>query len=485
MAGARPTLTGVTSSASRGGLFDESNIASPVSGADVQGTVVNDSEITLSITIDGNTETGSFRTNAATDMTVPFTFTNIGGGSSTGTAMGTVFDGGFDPATGILTLNRTDGFSDIVITGFTFTPRTNEEIETIANTQIGAADIQNLNNVPNPTPGTTDNQLLAWDGTSSNITYVPLPTANVDQASFSSSGSTVEIGPGVGGAAVNLEARPEWEGNTGRTPTGATPVTGDVEVARMILHEDTGLVLTETSTGVYTIRAAMAAPVAAPTPEATTPPPSSALDENPPIVSTITLEGGSTLSNVDANGMTVAPVAATVTDPTGTQVPGVVVAGTDGGTTATVTIPMGGADAPGNYNIDVTTYVESSTGLVTEETDMVVANRPIPFFHSRTEPTTETMLRAGTIGMNAQNEIIAWPGSFTVSAPGSGLIYLSVLNTIVPQSTAFADQANFPVRVSFVREITVTLADMSTRSYNVFRMPGGTGQLISNFRIAR
>ena len=40
MAGARPTLTGVTDDASRGGLFVQSNVANPVSGADVTGTVI-------------------------------------------------------------------------------------------------------------------------------------------------------------------------------------------------------------------------------------------------------------------------------------------------------------------------------------------------------------------------------------------------------------------------------------------------------------
>ena len=43
---ANPTLQGITDDASRGGLFARSNVVNPVSGVDVNGTVINDSTIT-------------------------------------------------------------------------------------------------------------------------------------------------------------------------------------------------------------------------------------------------------------------------------------------------------------------------------------------------------------------------------------------------------------------------------------------------------
>ena len=129
---ANPTLLGTTDDAARGGLFVRSNIANPVSGADINGTIINDSTITLSITINGDTQTQTFTTNQNVDSTESFDFTVAGGGGMT--VDGAVSGGSFDAATGILTLTRTGSQPEITIPGFAF--RTDSEITALANTAI-------------------------------------------------------------------------------------------------------------------------------------------------------------------------------------------------------------------------------------------------------------------------------------------------------------------------------------------------------------
>ena len=112
MAGAQPSLTAITDDASRGGLFVQSNVANPVSGSDIRGEVVNDTTITLSITINGDTQTQSFTTNQAAISTEAFDFTVAGG--TGGTADGVVTGGSFSGNT--LTLTRSGNESDSVRT---------------------------------------------------------------------------------------------------------------------------------------------------------------------------------------------------------------------------------------------------------------------------------------------------------------------------------------------------------------------------------
>ena len=251
MAGATPTLTAITTEASRGGLFDRSNVANPVSGADVQGTIINDSTITLAFTINGEVQPPqSFTTNQAADSTLPFNFTIAGTG---GTATGAVNGGSFDSATSTLTLTRSGGESDITITGFTFQQRTDAEINTLADARIAAASISDLINVDNlGVAGTTARVNPLGTG----IEFVASPPATVSPASFSSQDMTVVISQM--GNLVDLEARPAWEGNANTAPTGTTTVLGTdtVQVERLTLAADTGLVLVDNGAGAYTIQAA-------------------------------------------------------------------------------------------------------------------------------------------------------------------------------------------------------------------------------------
>ena len=276
MAGAQPTLTGITDDASRGGLFDRSNIASPVSGADVSGTIINDSTITLTIQVGDTTETRTFTTNEAADTTLSFDFSAITGGGSGGGVDGVVSGGSFDASTGVLTLQRTNSLSDVTITGFTFSTLTEADVNRLADARIGAANIQDLNNVP---AIGSSGQVLSVASDGMNLEYVNPATAAVSSSSFTSTGSTVAITQN--GANVNLESRPEWEGNTNNAPAGTIAVTTDVEASRIVLGADTGLVLVDSGSGVYTIRAQAPAPTPAEAPTSTTPPPSSAISPSP------------------------------------------------------------------------------------------------------------------------------------------------------------------------------------------------------------
>ena len=463
MAGARPTLTGVTDDSSRGGLFVQSNVANPVSGADVTGTVVNDSEITLSITIDGDTQTGSFRTNAASDGTVQLTFTGVGG-SSAGTGGPVVTGGRFDPATNMLILERSNNQPDLMIDGWVFPTRTDQEINDLADARIGAANISDLNNVPAlGDPG----NVLRVSSTTGQTEWVRPDTASVSDSSFTSTGGTVAITPN--GAQVNLESRPEWVGNNGNAPSGTTTVLDgiDVEVGQLTLNADTGLVLVRSGGNNFELRAAAPDPTPASAPTTTTPLPSSAIDPSPAQTITFRGAGGDTVTMLEMTS---------VTDPAGDIVMGVTESVTGG--VGMIMIPSGATNAPGNYQTvsDVTTMSADGQTRTSRETETI--ERFVPFYQSRMEPSSANAIVLGTASD------AAWSGSLT-AIPGSGLLYISALQNVLPQTTAFADQANFPVRVSFVGSFNVSLADGTSPAFNVFRVPGGAGQTISNFRSTR
>ena len=184
-----------------------------------------------------------------------FDFTVAGTGG--GTADGVVTGGTFDSATGILTLTRSGNEAPIDITGFIFTPRTNAEIEELADTRISAANIQDLSNVD--TLGTAG-FIARVNPTGSGIEFVAAPPATVTANSFSSVDDTVMITQA--GTLVDLGARPAWEGNANTAPTGTTTVLGTdtIQAERITLAADTGLVLVDNGAGAYTIQAAGTTP---------------------------------------------------------------------------------------------------------------------------------------------------------------------------------------------------------------------------------
>ena len=237
MAGAQPSLTAITDDASRGGLFVQSNIANPVSGSDIRGEVVNDSTITLTITINDEVQTGTFTTNQAAASNVPFNFTVAGGtGGDTG---GNINGGSFSPQTQTLTLTTVNG-GMIPIGGFTFEDRSVSEINTLIDTRIGATEIGALMDVAD-TRGTAGQVLsVASDGLS--LIYSDPETAAVVAGSFSSNDSTVVITQN--GTQVDLSAQPEWTGNANM---GDNVGAAGVHAQNIILAADTCLLYTSPS----------------------------------------------------------------------------------------------------------------------------------------------------------------------------------------------------------------------------------------------
>ena len=462
MAGAQPTLTGITDDASRGGLFDRSNVANPVSGADVQGTVINDSEITLSITINGDTQTQSFFTNQAAASTESFDFT-VAGGTSTGGSGFEVTSGSFDVSTQTLTLNRSGGAQPVTITGFAFSTITEAEVNTLADARIGAANIQDLNNVP---AIGTSGQVLSVAADGMNLQYVDPATAAVSSSSFASPDMSIDIQQN--GNIVDLEAQPTWTGNTNLAPTGTTAVTSGVQVQNLTIGADTGLVLVDTGSGTYTLRAQRTLTTAV-RPTVTSPEPRSALLPAPEQVITFRPQGTDMVTAIDNVGVTT-PMGVTVTPTTDTT-----------GGVGTITIPAGETNAPFEYEVTSDVTTTSADGETTQTPETQTINRFVPFWQSRSEPMDESDILSGAI---SQDDWEASGNQF-VAGPGSGLIYLSVLASSVPSNVMFADQATFPVRVSLVRSVAVRLADGTQPMFNVFRMPGGNGQTISNFRTTR
>ena len=456
MAGASPTLTATTDDASRGGLFVQSNIANPVSGADVRGEVVNDSEIVISISINGETQTQNFTTNQAAGSTESFSFTVAGTG---GGGEDAINGGTFSPTTQQLILTRPSGNDPVIITGFTLEDRTDAEINTLIDNQIAVTNIGALLDVED-NRGTAGQVLsVASDGNS--LIYSDPATARVVAGSFSSNDTTVVITQN--GTQVDLSAQPEWTGNTNM---GDNVGAAGVHAQNIILAADTGLILDNTG-GQVTIRLADQAPVSPGTPTATQPPATSALTPSPPLTIEVTPTGG---TFVGAN-----PVRPTVTAPPGVTpiTPDVTVSPTG----AMVTIPAGDANAPGSYAVDIVTDTTSSDGVVTTETISETIERFVPFFQSRgviTQTATGTASDA------------AWSGGLT-SIPGTGTLYIGALQSVLPDDTAFADIAGFPVRVSRIgtAPIGVTLADASVARINVFRFQANAGVSVTNFRSTR
>ena len=258
MAGAQPTLTGVTDEASRGGLFTQSNIANPVSGADVQGNTINDSTVTLQVTIDGTTQMGTFTTNQAADSTVALTFTGIGGGSSPTTGGGDPVVRGDVIGTNLQLVLMSGDTVDIDISSLT----TDTELQAA----IAALNIPSTFFALTDTPNTIGGNGTLLGVVNGALAFVPMPTANVAESSFSS-GGTIDIGPGTGGATVNLESRPHWQGNTNN---GDNVGSAGINATEIVLAADTGLILDNTG-GTVTIRMADPAPPAAQAPTASAP----------------------------------------------------------------------------------------------------------------------------------------------------------------------------------------------------------------------
>ena len=161
------------------------------------------------------------------------------------------------------------------------------------------------------------------------------------------------------------------------------------------------------------------------------------------------------------------------TDPGGNPVviPTPVIAG--GGGSATVTIPAGDANAPGDYMLTVMTTTTSPDGMVRMDTVNRDVDRFIPFFQSRSPITDVT-----NTGVTASDA--AFGGSLTAIA-GRGRLYFLVEQSLLASTISQAQtNAGFPTNVGSGDAVTVTLADGTTRTFNQFITPVNGGvQLVS------
>ena len=469
MAGANPTLTAVTDDASRGGLFTQSNVANPVTGADAAGTTVNDSIITLQVSIDGVEATGMFSLNQQGDDTVRLVFTGIAG-SGTGTGGGNPVERGFIDAQDNIVLQRQDG-SEVVIAAQDFV--TQEELRiALGNIMTGGANtFADLTDTPDEITVADALQLVRVNAAGDALEFVTPTSGSVAVSDFSSIDNTVVITDNSG--VIDLEARPAWEGNANIAPAGTTTVSGTntVQVERLTLAADTGLVLVDNGAGAYTIQLAGTTPPPAGAPTATQPPPTSVFVASPPQIIQVTPTGGT----FDTTGGAT-PVRPTVTPPAGTGPITPMTVVNPGGGSATVTIPAGDTNDPGNYMVMIETDTTGPDGMVVMSTISETIERFVPFLQSRNEITPTN------VGTASQ---AAWSGEVT-SIPGSGTLWIGVLETALPASTAFANIAGFPVRVSRVGTTPIAVPSASgTISMNVYRLQANAGVSITEFRSTR
>ena len=449
---ADPVLAATTDDASRGGLFARSNIANPVSGVDVTGTSINDSTITLTLNYADSSETMTFMLNQANDQTLSFTVpstTSSGGVSSNAVIAG----GTYDTTTQMLTLTRRDS-SDPVAIDLTQLVNQAELTAALNALVLGSTTFLGLTDTP-ATLG-DENQILSVMGGA--LAFADAPAATVSVASFSSTDNTVETT--ANGLQVNLEAQPTWIGNA-----NLGGVTGTVQATSITLDAATGFILRDNGSGSYTITTPQAPPAEASAPNVPEIPPSSAVSPSPEISEVVTAEGGTFANTGD--------VTATLTNPAGNPVmiPTPIIAG--GGGSATVTIPAGDANAPGDYMLTVMTTTTSPDGMVRMDTVNRDVDRFIPFFQSRAPITDVTA--SGVVASDA-----AFSGSLTAIA-GSSRLYFAVESSLLASTISQAQtNTGFPVFVASGDAVTVTLADGTTRTFNQFIAPVRAGtQLIS------
>ena len=444
---ADPTLVATTDDNSRGGLFTRSNIANPVSGVDVNGVSINDSTITITLNYaDGTSQMQSFMLNQPTDAPLSFTVPgSAGGGSSTDT--NTFVTGGrLSTDLNSLILEYQDGTEANPIDISMLDAFTVAQIRAFADEQIAAASLVRTVNML--TPDADGNVTITTSGDN----FDPS-----DTVIFSTD-------PGTG----NVSAQARMAVGNGTTGTASNFADG------LLVDPMTGYRIVEIgSTGTYVFEEIPAAPQPANRPTFTQPPPSSALSPSPAIMETLTAEAGTFNS-----------VTATVTPPGGAAAVTPVVTGPGGGPvmmgdpTATITIPMGDANAPGDYMIMATTMTLGANGMVRTDTPMVTVNRFIPYFQSRTPLTTANVAMA-----TASDG--AWTNTVTAIA-GTGSLYIAALESELPNSRMVVNQGPFQVfRLQPQPDVSVTLADGTTRTFNVFRVLANAGVELSNFRDSR
>jgi len=461
-----PTSIGTTDDASLGGIFSRTNLANPISGADVNGTPVNDSTITLSVSIDGIVQTGTFTTNQANDETVSLAFTGIGGAGG-GTGGGDPVTSGSIVGNNIKLLLQSGSEVDIDITDLVTTP---ELATAIAALNIPTM-LTDLGQVPNAL-GTTG-QILQVDQAGTSLEFANAPSASVSVASFDNSGN-VDFTAGTGST---VEANYQGLGASG---TGlSTSITSGVQSINVTA---TGLSLSfNSTTGALTIGNTGAPTPAAGARESLTAPPGNALMAPTPPTLTITPNSGTTVDTLTSmitgtvNGTSISIPANTITIPTAVS-----------GTTPPITVTFPASTTGAGDYADPGTYTVETTGTGTNPDGTTTSlnipdqtfTRFLPFFFVRgTQPASQTDLTAGTESSAALN--VAADESFNVTVPaGTGNLYLAAPASLL--SGTYTVRASNPTTgfrlnnrmVTPAISVTPTGTGATATSYNIYQIAG-------------
>ena len=473
---ANPTLQGTTDDASRGGLFARSAVANPVSGADVNGTPINDTTITFAagdnITINGGT-TETINLNQANAETITIASTATGSGGTPAPAANN----------SIITLAGSGGIGG----GgqFTLDQATDQTITfNVDSSTLPVPDLQTLT-FTGASPGTYDGSTaLTVDiptGTAASIQVNDTTVADADLTDTASVLYTT-----ASGGVINAEARPQWTGNTNREG-----LTGNVNIARLILDASTGLILqaVDATAGVYRLTMEGTAPPA-PTPSGsttmTTAMSGSALAlPTPPAVMTTaangmitnivsritgTPEGSTTMVSVSGTP-TIAPdmMSAMVTFPA---------SGTGGGPTD--------YSEPGTYTVTTETTTDNDGTEPVTSTETETFTRFVPFFtlFRASAPTTPAHLMAGMESTAAYDNTTGatWP-----SAGGGGayIATTTLTNAAINQCTSGTGAFTTFLNVRTAGTIQVPDAGGINLTYHILQVAGVTpGLSCRDFREA-
>jgi len=471
---ADPVLNATTDDNSRGGLFVRSNIANPVEGADVQGTVVGTGNITINASINGGTVVPvTFNVNDSQDRTLPLALTvDVSGGSNNNSGGDPVVSGELvertNPNDTLRLMLQSQTRIDIDVSELV----TQAELTTAINGIVpGVSTFVALTDGPRSISRSNTGQYLTANAAGDALEWLPLPGNVLNVDDFESADNTIVDTVGTQTGRIDLSARPALVGNNGQGDNvGSNPQ----NARRIILDVDTGLVLDRNATtGDITIRRAHASAARA---EAAAPAPTSALDAPTQEERTVvyTPQGTDTITMIDnvrvtgpQGNIVIPPANIDTTDPM----------------RGTIEIPQASIDDPGSYRVraEVTTETAQGVTQVTDEDNTIM--RILPYFQSRTEPMTQTDLENAARTTSFLETLNAMTGFTSIS--GSAVpLYFAVRDSILDNSILFATSTGGQViQITFVRRINVTLADGSTQEpYNVFSTPVAGAAPLSNFR---
>ena len=430
---ATPTLVDTTDDNSRGGLFVQSNVSNEVGNTPV--AAANDTTVTLTI----NDEIRTFTLNSAVDQTLePITIATTADGADS-----FVMSGMLDTNNQLI-LTRNNG-------------------ETVPGIDLSAL------------AGGAGNPLmtLVFDNTTRILTATLMDgTTQIMSNAIDIGVQTVNgVAPDAAGNVVI-----DIPGGAIRGGNGTIALTGEADLTGLTIAESTGFQIVEVGTsGTYVFqRIPVTPPPVDPGDSSTrTLPPTSVFDTPvaPEIVTTIT----DAMPIVPGDVTTV--VTRTPPGGTPTTVSTTPVTTVTGGDTVDVTVPVGDIDDEGDY--DITTTINITPTDPDGDDDPIVVTTPfsriVPFFQSRTQPTTGLEITTGT---NSG----AWTGT-VMTIDGAAPLWLAVQDSdLATTVNNVFTQFGFPVNVSTRPAIMVNDSTGRAITYNIFRVAGvGGNTTLTNF----